>query len=319
MAYLCLNLVNIFVCENYLGLFEILKALFRFCHLSLTGFSSGFDWSTPYILAYKASFLSIPEKYLQTEMGQSKSRYSTDPVTVTNDLSMDRLRKILEEDFNFLPNWVDLVDPQFDYDFCGIDDSGTKYYRGGERYYRPIGWKRFALKVTGRYENDDWLQESGSGAWIVAYHGTEEVNCNPIASEGFLISTNGFYGPGVYLSPLIKFASAYARPVILSNGLRIVAVLQTRVRPGSFSKHHQAETPCPKRLCEPSCKEKLPFFAGSALEYVVKDPQDIRPYGICVKVLSESQASVYKKEADNISSLHSSPKKGSDVKSCVIS
>jgi hypothetical protein len=41
-------------------------------------------------------------------------------------------------------------DPQHDYDFTSIDDkqTGRKQYKGGEKYYRPCGWKRFALNVN---------------------------------------------------------------------------------------------------------------------------------------------------------------------------
>ena len=185
--------------------------------------------------------------------------------TLTSDINIDELRKILRDDFNFLPNWVKLVDPAYDYDFCGINDSGKTFYRGGRRYYRPIGWKRFALKVAGQYGNDDWLAADNSG-WIVAYHGTEEVNCNPITANGFAISSHGAYGPGVYVSPLIDFASAYARPVTLTNGLKVVVVLQNRIKPGSFSEHHVAGKPCPKYMCKPPCAEQFPYFKGNVIK-----------------------------------------------------
>lgn len=46
------------------------------------------------------------------------------------------------------------VDPQFDYDFTRKVDDGTKFYRGGHEYHRPYGWKRYAIKVLGKYEDD---------------------------------------------------------------------------------------------------------------------------------------------------------------------
>ena len=49
------------------------------------------------------------------------------------------------------------LDPGFDYDFSNKTDDSTEFMRGGRRYYRPYGWKRFALKVHGRYEDDTWL------------------------------------------------------------------------------------------------------------------------------------------------------------------
>ena len=50
-----------------------------------------------------------------------------------------------------------LLDPTFDYDYSSKEDDGTPFYRGGKRYYRPYGWKRYALKVLGRYDYDTWL------------------------------------------------------------------------------------------------------------------------------------------------------------------
>lgn len=181
--------------------------------------------------------------------------------THTSDVSMDELKKILIEEFSFLPNWKDLLDPFYDYDFCHIDDSKSIFYRGERRYYRPIGWKRFALKVEGQYENDDWFGIHDD-AWIVAYHGTEEINCLPITEDGFKISS-GRYGSGVYVSPLVDFAAAYARPVTLSNGLKVAVIIQSRIKPGSFSEHHIVEDTCPKKLCKSPCAKQFPYFKGN--------------------------------------------------------
>ena len=35
--------------------------------------------------------------------------------------------------------------------------SGENYERGGKPYFRPYGWKRYAIKVKGKYEDDAWL------------------------------------------------------------------------------------------------------------------------------------------------------------------
>ena len=55
----------------------------------------------------------------------------------------------------------DLLDPLYDYYFRDIFDGNKKFYRGGLDYKRPCGWKRYALKVEGKYENDIWLGDSG--------------------------------------------------------------------------------------------------------------------------------------------------------------
>lgn len=55
----------------------------------------------------------------------------------------------------------DFLDPSYDYDFRGINDGEQKFYRGGLEYRRPCGWKRYALKVKGKFENDLWLGDTG--------------------------------------------------------------------------------------------------------------------------------------------------------------
>lgn len=51
-----------------------------------------------------------------------------------------------------------LRDTRFDYDFSKIIDNAITFERGSFPYKRPCGWKRYALSVLGRYENDDtWL------------------------------------------------------------------------------------------------------------------------------------------------------------------
>eukprot|EP00111_Clytia_hemisphaerica_P007324 TCONS_00021315-protein len=230
--------------------------------------------------------------------------------TYTNDISLEELKEIVAEEFHFLKDsdgvWLELLDSSYDYDFCDEDDTNNEFYRGGERYYRPIGWKRYALKVNGKYEDDDWL--GGLSQWPVAFHGTEDINAYPISSGGFRASKVGYYGAGVYVSPLIEFASAYARPLVSTNDLTMVIVLQVRVKPGSYKKDHIVEKVCPKNWCDPPCIKQFKFFKGSALEWIVSDPKNVRPYSICVKVLKPGELTRYSKFADDISSLHASPK-----------
>jgi hypothetical protein len=41
------------------------------------------------------------------------------------------------------------LDPQHNFDFTNVSDQqdGKTFFKGGERYFRPCGWKRFALNV----------------------------------------------------------------------------------------------------------------------------------------------------------------------------
>src|SRR5581483_9504008 len=51
----------------------------------------------------------------------------------------------------------DQLDPSYDYDFTNINDKGRTFMRGNFEYKRPCGWKRIALKVLDKYENNKWL------------------------------------------------------------------------------------------------------------------------------------------------------------------
>ena len=52
---------------------------------------------------------------------------------------------------------------RYNEDFRGIRDTGQKLYRGGEPYELPVGWKRYAVKVKGKYDGGDntWLRQRG--------------------------------------------------------------------------------------------------------------------------------------------------------------
>src|SRR3984957_16445996 len=45
-------------------------------------------------------------------------------------------------------------DHSYDYDFTNIDDRGKCFTRASIEYRRPCGWKRYAIQVVGKYEDD---------------------------------------------------------------------------------------------------------------------------------------------------------------------
>jgi ubiquitin len=51
----------------------------------------------------------------------------------------------------------DQLDPYYDYDFTNVNDKGITFIRGNFEYKRPCGWKRFALNVLDKYEDNTWL------------------------------------------------------------------------------------------------------------------------------------------------------------------
>ncbi len=166
----------------------------------------------------------------------------------------------------------DLLDPIYDYDFTDIDDSGRKFYRGGLEYKRPCGWKRYALKVTDKYDDTDWLDSYGNSnndsEWAVSYHGTKITSAIPIVKEGLKPGTNNYYGVGVYCTPDISCAESYSEIFTSqTTNKQYKIVFQNRVNP--------------KKIVY--CKS----LGGPSNYWFVEDGKDIRPYGICIKEVKQ--------------------------------
>ncbi|RIB15121.1 hypothetical protein C2G38_2247828 [Gigaspora rosea] len=157
----------------------------------------------------------------------------------------------------------DFLDSQYDYDFTNVSDIGKTFMRGLIQYKRPCGWKRIALKVTGKYDNsnDKWLG-TANDAWPVSYHGTAKHNAKSIAEEGYDLSKGKrfVYGRGIYSTPDIHIAEQYASEFEF-EGDKYVMVFQNRVNPANL--------------------QRFPVSNG---EYWVSEKgEDVRPYGICIK------------------------------------
>ncbi|CAG8719885.1 36050_t:CDS:1 [Racocetra persica] len=160
----------------------------------------------------------------------------------------------------------DFLDTEFDFDFTNIDDKDETFTRGGVEYLRPCGWRRFALKVTGKYDNgnDEWLG-TDTNAWPVSYHGTSKHNSKLIAEEGYLLSKgkNFVHGRGIYSTPDVNVAELYAKEFVHGEDKYLV-IIQNRVNPKGL--------------------RKIPKEKTVVGEYwVTNKDKDIRPYGICIR------------------------------------
>lgn len=163
---------------------------------------------------------------------------------------------------NISPVFLDsnFLDPGFHFDFTYINDNGTSFTRGGLVYKRPCSWKRYALKVTGKYGSDTWLGSTNApGEWPVSYHGTGYHNCLSIADEGFKLSkgVRFAYGRGIYSTPNVATAEMYAKEFTASDGARYKVVIQSRVNPANLNKFGDY--------------------------WVSPRDEDLRPYGLCIK------------------------------------
>ncbi|CAB4426010.1 unnamed protein product [Rhizophagus irregularis] len=116
----------------------------------------------------------------------------------------------------------DQLAPRFDYDFTNVNDNGRAFIRGNFEYKRPCGWKRVALNVLDKYENNIWLGVRGNrksltdsvhNEWPVSYHGTASHNCKSIAEDGYLLckSKRFAFGHGIYSTPDIDVASKVSK------------------------------------------------------------------------------------------------------------
>ncbi|GET03122.1 hypothetical protein RCL_jg8308.t1 [Rhizophagus clarus] len=167
----------------------------------------------------------------------------------------------------------DLLDPHYDYDFTNVDDKGISFMRGNFEYKRPCGWKRIALKVLDKYNDNNWLgvnnrqytTSSVQNEWPVSYHGTAKHNCKSIAEDGYdLCKGKRFlFGHGIYSTPDIDVAYQYAT-TFTHKGENYRVVFQNRVNPNNLVRIPKEET-------------------GIGEYWISPDGADLRPYGICIK------------------------------------
>ncbi|CAG8691215.1 15907_t:CDS:1, partial [Acaulospora morrowiae] len=158
------------------------------------------------------------------------------------------------------------LDPRYDRDFRNIGDNGKQHFRGGIEYRKPCGWRRFALKVVGKYDDGDdrWLG-TDHNSWPVSYHGTAKHNVRSIAEDGYLLSKGKrfAFGRGIYSTPDLNVAEMYA-PEFECNGKIYTAVFQNRVNPSDLVKIESQKT-------------------GRGEYWISPQDRDVRPYGLCIK------------------------------------
>lgn len=167
-------------------------------------------------------------------------------------------------------------DPDFDFDFTDVKDDGKRYMRGGFEYKRPYGWKRIAVKVVGKYENDDWLGPNGirmdqaRGEWPVSYHGTNMSNANMILKEGYKPGPRALYGKGIYTSPNLEMVQRLYAQEFTHGGKTYKIVLQNRVNPDRRNGHLEII---------PASK------TGVGADYWLSPAygDNVRPYGVLIR------------------------------------
>ena len=199
----------------------------------------------------------------EIDEGHLLSEYNVDD---GSEITVVRLRAMNDDDILVLDK--DSWDRMYDYDFTNIDDEGKHFIRGGIEYRRPCGWKRFAIKVIGKYENEAWLGSNNSpDEWPVSYHGLELKGAQAVAKMGYDLTKHKrfVHGRGVYSTPDINVAKGFAK-TFTANGEEYFVILQNRVNPN------------PENLIKLSNEE-----TGNGEYWISPSDTDIRPYGLCIK------------------------------------
>ena len=174
---------------------------------------------------------------------------------------------------------TDELDPGFDYDFSNAKDDGERYMRGGFQYKRPYGWKRIAIKVVGKYDDDAWLGPNGirteeaPGEWPVSYHGTNMKSAKMILKEGYKAGPRHLFGRGIYTSPSLEMVERLYAKEFTYEGKTYKIALQNRVNPNQKNGHLQI----------------IPASQTSVGADYWLSPggiADVRPYGILIREVS---------------------------------
>lgn len=185
-------------------------------------------------------------------------------------------------------NTQDFFHPEYDYDFTNIKDGDKTFMRGNEKYIRPCGWKRAALRVLQKYEDGNGWLGTGKDAWPVSYHGHNmdgslgiilthdgEPNDKPSFLDASAASLRNpdTRGRGVYSTPDIKMAEKYCKTFKSSvDGKRYKVVLQNRIHPQK-RKNCQREDIWLVYIPE--------GYTDAQKRAIVQD--SLRPYGLLLK------------------------------------
>jgi len=195
----------------------------------------------------------------------------------------------------------ELFDYQYNADWMKMSPGEAPLERrGGVLYKTPAGWKRIALKVWDKYDDGDntWLgMEGKEGEWAVAYHGCAMAVVPLIMKGGFRVGTGQGarncietrtgrkVGDGVYCSPNIRVVECYANgnedgasenktDAVTVDGRTLFFAFQCRVRPGAINRpdRHFAR-----------CNDEEVMGIDGVFEWIINNPDDIRPYAILVR------------------------------------
>lgn len=190
-----------------------------------------------------------------------------------------------------------MFDFRYNEDFRSMTlDETNMSRRGGTLYREPYGWKRFCIRVAGKYDggDDSWLSE-----WAVAYHGCPMKVVPLIMKEGFKpgglqgakssedVRDGKNVGSGIFCSCNTLVNECYSNgeegknqdgsekgPACRLDGRTVFFALQCRVNPEAIRRpdRHFAR-----------CNDEEVMGIDGVFEWVINDPKNIRPYAIMIR------------------------------------
>jgi len=159
--------------------------------------------------------------------------------------------------------------------------------RGGVPYFKPVGWRRFAIDIGNFSEYK---------AWPIAYHGTKSKNaCSILLGSGLRCPSESEVAHGsagakrllgqdtaIYVSPALGVAAHPVYSPLHCTGTDTWAqmVLQCRVKPGSYvvQDNTLAEKHWPKHI-----PMDLNYPDNHGVEWLLRDGADVIVYGVLIR------------------------------------
>ncbi len=210
---------------------------------------------------------------------QDKSAKKAPQLVVHNPLQMHPV--IHELKFLYIPKvWLMPIGDRFEI-------TSKQDLRGGEIYYRPVGWIRYALKVEYCYPDTNmWLANDGNpNEWAVAYIG---FKTSPLRTLQQKLFRNGILDPFITNSKQLKYVNLEdVNPRSLRCGETCNIGIICTPKPEEAEKHtpefilndlkYKMLLQCrvnPKRIRIPKGTRDL---------FIINNSINIRPYGILIK------------------------------------
>ena len=182
-----------------------------------------------------------------------------------NDSDIDELKEEYEDDEEVIKQLTILkeihtfINDEINLDNSFLDSRGNRISgwaedekRGGYKYYPPLGWIGFGVKIYDKYDNNSWASSNNNkNEWPVAYHGVGRNQSSDnvkniiklilkgglkpgsgqaLKNEDDMMHPGKKIGIGVYCQPDPEIMENHAGTIDI-NGTNYLVALMLRVKP----------------------------------------------------------------------------------------